>query len=651
MLTLFLFPFAAAQASGSLSMTPIVPGVTVSAGTQVTFTVTPSGLTDPTYVIDDNFGGTTLTSSRIDASGNFSWTPTSSDIGTHSFTISASDAQGGANLPVTISVSQPTLTLQAPQPSATIAVGSGVTFMTTASGFTNPTYSLSDSFGGGTVSNSNISSSGYFSWNPAASDVGDHAITVTVGDASGHSVTAVQTITVNAAPTLSIQSLSPGTSVSSGQVLSFTVLQSGMTSPSYSVSDSFIANTVSNANINSSGQFSWTPTVNETGTHNLFIIVTDGSTGHTASITETINVVTPTLSIQGATGNFAAPGSTVAFSVSANGYTNPTYTIVDSRSGGTVTNANINSSGYFSWVPQTQDIGGHTLTITISDASGQSGIVSQTVTIQNAAIMIQSVYPSASITVGTPLSFITGSLLFIDPSFTLSDTFSGQTTMTSANISANGNFNWTPKASDVGTHNVRVSASDTYGHSTSTTITILVNSLPSPVIPTPVTGDPQESRALFTSYLTKGSGGAEVTLLQTLLSKKGYFSGTPNGTFGPLTEAAVKRFQSAQGLSALGAVGPQTRDALNKLSSGTSVTPSVSSSSSFRFIHPLSLGSQGSDVVELQRHLTILGDYSGSISGYFGVATRAAVKLFQSKHNLEQLGSVGPGTRAALNKD
>jgi peptidoglycan hydrolase-like protein with peptidoglycan-binding domain len=55
-------------------------------------------------------------------------------------------------------------------------------------------------------------------------------------------------------------------------------------------------------------------------------------------------------------------------------------------------------------------------------------------------------------------------------------------------------------------------------------------------------------------------------------------------------------------------------------------------------------------VRELQKKLTKLGFYNGPVTGTFGPLTKAAVKKLQKAHKLEQLGSVGPGTRKVLNK-
>jgi hypothetical protein len=71
---------------------------------------------------------------------------------------------------------------------------------------------------------------------------------------------------------------------------------------------------------------------------------------------------------------------------------------------------------------------------------------------------------------------------------------------------------------------------------------------------------------LFTLFLSRGSHGEEVRQLQLKLKALGFFPAdiTPTGFFGPITEAAVKAFQSAHGISPLGFVGPLTRAALNK---------------------------------------------------------------------------------------
>ena len=81
---------------------------------------------------------------------------------------------------------------------------------------------------------------------------------------------------------------------------------------------------------------------------------------------------------------------------------------------------------------------------------------------------------------------------------------------------------------------------------------------------------------------------------------------------------------------------------------GASVS-SAAAGSKYIFTEFLTLGTQDAEVSALQTQLTKLGYYSGAVTGYFGPATEAAVKQYQTAHNLSPLGYVGTGTRAALN--
>ena len=76
----------------------------------------------------------------------------------------------------------------------------------------------------------------------------------------------------------------------------------------------------------------------------------------------------------------------------------------------------------------------------------------------------------------------------------------------------------------------------------------------------------------------------------------------------------------------------------------------ITTNSKFIFTKPLKLGQSGNEVTELQKKLKEDGIYAGPITGYYGNLTLTAVKKYQKLHKLDQLGSVGPGTRAALNK-
>ncbi|MBQ1703058.1 MAG: spore cortex-lytic enzyme [Oscillospiraceae bacterium] len=69
------------------------------------------------------------------------------------------------------------------------------------------------------------------------------------------------------------------------------------------------------------------------------------------------------------------------------------------------------------------------------------------------------------------------------------------------------------------------------------------------------------SSASAASY-RRGSTGSTVSEIQTRLKNWGYYSGKVDGIFGSGTEAAVKKFQAKNGLTADGIVGPATLSAL-----------------------------------------------------------------------------------------
>lgn len=63
-------------------------------------------------------------------------------------------------------------------------------------------------------------------------------------------------------------------------------------------------------------------------------------------------------------------------------------------------------------------------------------------------------------------------------------------------------------------------------------------------------------------------------------------------------------------------------------------------------------GNRGEQVAMLQRMLAQDSSLypEGTVSGYFGKLTAAAVKRFQQKHGIEQVGNVGPKTLKKLNE-
>ena len=131
-----------------------------------------------------------------------------------------------------------------------------------------------------------------------------------------------------------------------------------------------------------------------------------------------------------------------------------------------------------------------------------------------------------------------------------------------------------------------------------------------------------------------GSQGHPIRTLQFLLRARGH-NLTVDGIFGPATEAAVKAFQTSQGMAADGKVSPQTWTAL---------------------IIQVKKGSSGDAVRGVQEEFQFRASEPGQglqVDGIFGPQTDSTVRGFQHALSLDIPsvvvdGIVGPITWQAL---
>lgn len=81
-----------------------------------------------------------------------------------------------------------------------------------------------------------------------------------------------------------------------------------------------------------------------------------------------------------------------------------------------------------------------------------------------------------------------------------------------------------------------------------------------------------------------GSRGQEVRTIQTKLKRWGYYNGSIDGIYGSQTLAAVKWFQSKNGLQVDGIAGPKTLAAMGIFSSSTTSSSTGSSSADLNLL-------------------------------------------------------------------
>ena len=146
------------------------------------------------------------------------------------------------------------------------------------------------------------------------------------------------------------------------------------------------------------------------------------------------------------------------------------------------------------------------------------------------------------------------------------------------------------------------------------------------------------------SGLKLNSKGTDVRNLQQDLTTLGYYWAEITGNFGERTEAAVKRFQEENGLTADGVAGTKTLNAVAAAVARKGGTPASGGNAGTT----LKLNSQGTKVSQLQTDLKQLGYYYADITGNFGERTEAAVKAFQKAKSLTADGIAGTKTLNAI---
>lgn len=159
---------------------------------------------------------------------------------------------------------------------------------------------------------------------------------------------------------------------------------------------------------------------------------------------------------------------------------------------------------------------------------------------------------------------------------------------------------------------------------------------------------------LYSEYIEKlndaqlkpGGSGAYVKKAQLKLKSLGFYSGKIDSKYRSKTVAAVRDFQTANGLGVSGIADSKTRGVLYSDSAKTRAKYEEEN-----YLTPLGIGAEGTQVTQLQERLTAMGYYWGEINGIYDPQTRYSVKFFQEANGFSATGKANQSLRALANKD
>lgn len=204
-----------------------------------------------------------------------------------------------------------------------------------------------------------------------------------------------------------------------------------------------------------------------------------------------------------------------------------------------------------------------------------------------------------------------------------------------------------------------------YGSSTERAVRVFqyANDLPQTGV-----ADVQTQQLLFSAnakspahaMLSLGSSGDDVKTLQQRLLYLGFTTASADGSFGTATQTGVQRVQEyvrnieTQAIMASDpslAADTDVSDQLTTIVDGVAdpILLDIFYSDLFPAIPgEIGVGATGDDVVRIQRRLSGLNFFNGTIDGSYGAMTQEAVRDFQKQHRLNQTGTADVDTLRVL---
>ncbi|MBJ9890386.1 BapA prefix-like domain-containing protein [Citrobacter sedlakii] len=672
------------------------------------------------------YDGATLLGVTQVVNGVWSFTPTTAlGEGSHSLTITATDAAGNVSAPsaafeVVVDTTAPlapaiTSATDDSDPQTGIIANGGSTNDTTPAftgsgeeGSTITFYDNGVNIGTTTVTN------GSWSFTPPALSAGTHTITVTATDAIGNvsAPSAGYTVTVDtAAPRAPvIQSVTDDTTPATGVLANGQSTNDsqptfqGTAEPGATVTLYDGATVIGSVVAGTDGSWSLSPdSPLSSGLHNLTVTATDaaGNEGPAASFTLTVDTQAPSTPVISAVTDDVAPNSgTLANGQSTNdtrptlsgtAEANSTVNIFD----GTTLLGTVQADGTGAWTftpPTALASGSHTFNVTATDAAGNvspgAGFSLVVDTVAPVAPAIVNV--TDNVTPGTgdltngqttndPRPVITGTG---EPGSTI-NVFDGSVLLGTAVVNEGGSWSYRPDGLAQGTHTLRVTATDSAGNtgpaSANFTLTVDTAAPVAPVISSvtddagPVTGSltsgqsTNDTRPTFTGT---GEPGTTISVADNgvpigtaTVGSNGAWTFTPTSDLGqgthPLTftptDAAGNTGPAASFTLAVDSVAPLAPAITSVVDDSAPQTGNLSPNQSTNDTRPTLNGTgEAGTTLTFSDNGTVIGSVVVSANGTWSFTPTTA--LSNGPHTLsvsaaDTAGNVGPSSSFSLTVD
>ena len=350
-----------------------------------TLSVTDSadGMSTPNFTVSTD--GTNGTATINATTGEWNYTPTANWSGSDSFTVSVTDDDGNVESQIISITVNPVGDLTATNDSFSVDEDTTLSDTVAANDSTTSggalSYTLNTDVTNGSLT---LNADGSFSYTPNSNYNGSDSFTYTVTDlTSGESATQTVTISVNQ---INDNAVFSGDTAGSGNedttiagTLSVSDTADGMSTPNYTVTTD---GTNGTATIDASGNWSYTPTANWSGTDSFTVSVTDDDGNvETQIISITVN---PVGDLTATDDSFTiAEDTPLSDTVAANDSTTSggtlSYALDTDVSSGSLT---FNADGSFSYTPAANFNGTDSFTYTVTDAaSGESATQTVAITV------------------------------------------------------------------------------------------------------------------------------------------------------------------------------------------------------------------------------------------------------------------------------